>query len=884
MGQYPSRHSANKRQSEHKSPISGGVLSVAELVADENFISSGSSNPVRPGGSSPPVRPGGSSAPVRPGGTSVPRQSGISTPWQSCGSAPVRQSGSAPSGTSTLRRSRHAESPEPLQALLHTAQKTSCSWTPDELLQPAASQEHVGPAPFFNPLRFGSTQGVDRSTAAIVDAMHQIDFFTTQVGQSAIPVLAARFALCEFGTPGGGLDCSDEPILRRGDDAGFVGVIVSGALTIKHGSTPLYSLAKDDTLGEAIVAVTRNGRIEDDVYVRSPGTMLVTTLQQLEVLNLLAPGEYQRLMDAFVARCIARSITEANYQPVSSTRVEGPFVALVAHDAKKTALQDFCLANRETLARCKLTGTSTTCAMLLEKCSLRSSYKLPSGPLGGDQCLGALIAHDLVDAVFFFKDSLSIQCHYSDIEALCQLCDVRNVPHATNAVTAAAVIKYTADLMDLRQGIIRVNETLPTQLVSELKDPQMPSNELVRRLARKPTKSIMMQGSTGAVRQSPSARGHEQVALDVSGSAPPPPSTPPPPSLPPISGGSSGGASAWGSSGASRAPTELGLSCSASPRSSGARVVDCRVEDLVAELRVHESISKTFSPAELELLAETLQLVELPRGAQLFREGEVADSAFVVLRGRVELVRARPRLTRTVRVDGRWIEQDGGDGEADGDEEGHAEPQVLLTIGAGDMHGQSQVMLEKPISSWQLGAEAARHSRVAVLSRKELLRIRRRNPDFYARINLWLGLMILQGRDVDKVSELNRKYIIVTCDNTPRAKAALFDLIILNKDYLLRHQEELIGPSDIAQDIYEATGLTFMHTVQEPFLGGAMELGDLVSRSRVRAAVILRDYQAEQRAFEALLRITDLYAVPSATNPATGDIVFRYLETLPLDQ
>ena len=69
-------------------------------------------------------------------------------------------------------------------------------------------------------------------------------------------------------------------------------------------------------------------------------------------------------------------------------------------------------------------------------------------------------------------------------------------------------------------------------------------------------------------------------------------------------------------------------------------------------------------------------LVELPRGAQLFREGEVADSAFVVLRGRVELVRARPRLTRTVRVDGRWIEQDGGDGEADGDEEGHAEPDI----------------------------------------------------------------------------------------------------------------------------------------------------------------------------------------------------------------
>ena len=67
-----------------------------------------------------------------------------------------------------------------------------------------------------------------------------------------------------------------------------------------------------------------------------------------------------------------------------------------------------------------------------------------------------------------------------------------------------------------------------------------------------------------------------------------------------------------------------------------------------------------------------------------------------------------------------------------------------------------------------------------------------------------------------------------------------------------------------------------MLKVLAPIFGGAMELGDLVSRSHVKAAIVFRDRLLSERRFEALLRVIDLCAVPVATNPATAEILIRY--------
>merc|ERR1719263_1295011 len=137
--------------------------------------------------------------------------------------------------------------------------------------------------------------------------------------------------------------------------------------------------------------------------------------------------------------------------------------------------------------------------------------------------------------------------------------------------------------------------------------------------------------------------------------------------------------------------------------------------------------------------------------------------------------------------------------------------------------------------------------------------------------------MVLQER-TNEATAMGRKYIILTCDNTDDALDALKTFVLQNHAFFAKHQSQLIGPKDVMADISRTTGITFGHSVQAPLLGGAMELGDLVCRTRVRAAVVFRDHRCADRcAFEALQRLTDLYAVPTATNPASAACLVRFL-------
>lgn len=115
-------------------------------------------------------------------------------------------------------------------------------------------------------------------------------------------------------------------------------------------------------------------------------------------------------------------------------------IALVAHDRKKDNLIQFAIAYRDILAEHDLYATGTTGTMIEAETGLPIT-KFRSGPLGGDQQIGAMIANNDMDMVFFFRDPLTAQPHEPDVMALVRLCDLYHIPLATNMGTAEILLK-----------------------------------------------------------------------------------------------------------------------------------------------------------------------------------------------------------------------------------------------------------------------------------------------------------------------------------------------------------------------------------------------------------------------------------------------------------
>lgn len=118
-------------------------------------------------------------------------------------------------------------------------------------------------------------------------------------------------------------------------------------------------------------------------------------------------------------------------------------LALISHDGKKADMVAFAMQYKDVLQKYELVATRTTGHLLREKCGLNVQQML-SGPMGGDAQIAARVAEGKIEAVFFFVDPLSAQPHDPDIQGLLRICNVHNVPLATNAATASFIISGRA--------------------------------------------------------------------------------------------------------------------------------------------------------------------------------------------------------------------------------------------------------------------------------------------------------------------------------------------------------------------------------------------------------------------------------------------------------
>lgn len=115
-------------------------------------------------------------------------------------------------------------------------------------------------------------------------------------------------------------------------------------------------------------------------------------------------------------------------------------IALIAHDEKKGDLVNFTIAYEHFFLSHHLYATGTTGKRIMAETNL-TIKRLMSGPLGGDQQIGAMIATGDIDLILFFRDPLTAQPHEPDVSALLRLCDVYKIPLATNDTTAELLLK-----------------------------------------------------------------------------------------------------------------------------------------------------------------------------------------------------------------------------------------------------------------------------------------------------------------------------------------------------------------------------------------------------------------------------------------------------------
>ena len=155
-----------------------------------------------------------------------------------------------------------------------------------------------------------------------------------------------------------------------------------------------------------------------------------------------------------------------NEKFIGFTMEKTKHIALVAHDGKKKELVEWCDRNKDVLKNHFLCGTGTTAKLIAKKTGLPVKGYC-SGPLGGDQQIGAKIVEGRIDFVVFFSDPLTAQPHDPDVKALLRIAQVYDIPIANNRASADFMIhsefmneEYEHEVINFKKNIKERSETL----------------------------------------------------------------------------------------------------------------------------------------------------------------------------------------------------------------------------------------------------------------------------------------------------------------------------------------------------------------------------------------------------------------------------------------
>ena len=115
-------------------------------------------------------------------------------------------------------------------------------------------------------------------------------------------------------------------------------------------------------------------------------------------------------------------------------------IALIAHDKKKNEIIELAKKYKDVLSGHELYATGTTGTLIMGETGL-AIHRMKSGPLGGDQQIGAMLANGELNLIIFLRDPLTAQPHEPDVSALLRLCDVQSIPLATNVSSAIIMLE-----------------------------------------------------------------------------------------------------------------------------------------------------------------------------------------------------------------------------------------------------------------------------------------------------------------------------------------------------------------------------------------------------------------------------------------------------------
>jgi methylglyoxal synthase len=202
--------------------------------------------------------------------------------------------------------------------------------------------------------------------------------------------------------------------------------------------------------GERQIAIEKPGAVVGESLFSEEPTR-VADVQAIEptTIGRFSLQDFNRFLDknqtlALKYREYFREIRRARDEQMvaESYNDKRKYLALIAHNNMKASLMEFCSLHAKKLEQFPLIATGTTGSMLYTKTGLCLCRKVASGPLGGDQAVGTLISTKNICGVIFFRDPLSSHPHHADIEALGRLCDVYQIPFATNPQSGEAILDY----------------------------------------------------------------------------------------------------------------------------------------------------------------------------------------------------------------------------------------------------------------------------------------------------------------------------------------------------------------------------------------------------------------------------------------------------------